>query len=196
VPDFYHRLGRGVRTSFRDAAQRMISLHHLDPAAQEEVLKPMRSQTDAQVVEDTGALIRFLGADAVACSGAMGAIGLCTGGRHVMQVAGHHPANFVASACLHGMRLVGDDADSPHRLADRFRGELYCGFGEKDHCTPPPLVAGLAEALRDHAVAYRFAVHRAAERGHALPDRDIYDKQAANRDWGLIFAMFRRQLRP
>jgi hypothetical protein len=27
-----------------------------------------------------------------------------------------------------------------------------------------------------------------------LPDRDVYDRQAANRDWEYIFAMFRRQL--
>jgi hypothetical protein len=28
----------------------------------------------------------------------------------------------------------------------------------------------------------------------AFADRDIHDKRAANRDWELIFAMFRRQL--
>ena len=33
-----------------------------------------------------------------------------------------------------------------------------------------------------------------ARHGYALPDRDIHDKRAANRDWDLIFAMFRRQL--
>jgi hypothetical protein len=27
-----------------------------------------------------------------------------------------------------------------------------------------------------------------------LPDRDIFDKPAANRDWENIFAMFKRQL--
>ena len=33
-----------------------------------------------------------------------------------------------------------------------------------------------------------------AEHGYALPERDIHDKMAANRDWELIFAMFRRQI--
>ena len=33
-----------------------------------------------------------------------------------------------------------------------------------------------------------------AVHGYALPDRDIHDKRAANRDWELIFEMFRRQL--
>ncbi len=43
-------------------------------------------------------------------------------------------------------------------------------------------------------VDYYYEVHPGAEHGYALPDRDIHDKRAANRDWELIFAMFRRQL--
>ena len=35
-----------------------------------------------------------------------------------------------------------------------------------------------------------------AEHGYALPDRDIFDKKAAERDWELIFAMFHRQIPP
>ena len=41
---------------------------------------------------------------------------------------------------------------------------------------------------------YIYEVHPGAEHGYALPDRDIHDQRAANRDWELIFAMFRRQL--
>ena len=41
---------------------------------------------------------------------------------------------------------------------------------------------------------YINEVHRGAEHGYALPDRDVFDKQSANRDWEIIFAMFRRQL--
>jgi len=33
-----------------------------------------------------------------------------------------------------------------------------------------------------------------AEHGYALPNRDIHDKRAGNRDWELGFAMFRRLL--
>ena len=43
-------------------------------------------------------------------------------------------------------------------------------------------------------VRYRANVHAGTEHGYALPDRDIFDKPAANRDWENIFAMFRRQL--
>jgi carboxymethylenebutenolidase len=45
-------------------------------------------------------------------------------------------------------------------------------------------------------VRYHYEVHRGADHGYALPDRDVYDKHCANRDWELIFALFHRQLRP
>jgi len=43
-------------------------------------------------------------------------------------------------------------------------------------------------------VKYRAIVHPGTVHGYALPDRDIFDKPAANRDWENIFAMFKRQL--
>ena len=98
------------------------------------------------------------------------------GGRHVLCVTGAYPDRFIAGASLHGTALISERDDSPHRLAQRFRGELYCGFAEHD------------------PVAYRHEFHPGAEHGYALPNRDIHDKRAANRDWELIFAMFRRQL--
>ena len=45
-------------------------------------------------------------------------------------------------------------------------------------------------------VHYHYEVHKGADHGYALPDRDVFHKQGANRDWELIFAMFRRQLPP
>jgi carboxymethylenebutenolidase len=92
------------------------------------------------------------------------------------------------------VRLVSDRGDSPHRLADRFRGKLYCGFAEKDANAAPPVRHALSEAFAGCPVGYCFEVHPGVEHGYALPDRDLHDKRAANRDWELIFAMFRRQL--
>ena len=45
-------------------------------------------------------------------------------------------------------------------------------------------------------VQSRMYVHKGATHGYALPDRDVFDKQAANRDWEVIFDMFRRQIPP
>jgi carboxymethylenebutenolidase len=56
------------------------------------------------------------------------------------------------------------------------------------------MIKELGDLLSHCPVAYRHEFHPGAEHGYALPNRDIHDKRAANRDWELIFAMFRRQL--
>jgi carboxymethylenebutenolidase len=205
LPDLYYRQGR-VRHQWRDPQGRMISLHNLDPERQAQVRAPLQQLSDAMVVADSGALLDFIdhphpkpppraGEGRVgARQGAVGSIGYCMGGRHVICVAAAYPARFVAAASLHGTQLVTDREGSPHRLAPQLRGELYCGFAENDPNATPPIRAALAEAFAGCPVDYRSALHEGAEHGYALPDRDIHDKHAANRDWELIFAMFRRRL--
>jgi carboxymethylenebutenolidase len=56
------------------------------------------------------------------------------------------------------------------------------------------MIEQLGALLQRCPVAYHHEIHLGAEHGYALPNRDIHDKRAANRDWELIFAMFRRQL--
>ena len=193
LPDLYYRLGR-VRHQWRDPQGRMISMHNLDPERQAQVRAPLQQLSDAMVVADSGALLDFIERGEPVRPGPVGSIGYCMGGRHVICVAAAHPDRFVAAASLHGTQLVTDREASPHRLAPRLRGELYCGFAEKDPNATPPIRAALAEAFASCPVGYRFALHEGAEHGYALPDRDIHDKRAANRDWELIFAMFRRRL--
>jgi carboxymethylenebutenolidase len=43
---------------------------------------------------------------------------------------------------------------------------------------------------------YTGVIHKGAEHGYAVPDRDLFHKQGAERDWELIFAMFHRQIPP
>lgn len=193
VPDLYHRQGR-VRHDYRDGNNRTISTARLDEKRLKAVRDSRDGLTDAMAVADTGAILEFLGRGEPAHPGAMGCIGYCMGGRHVFRVAAGFPERFRASASLHGTHLVTDQPDSPHLSAKQFRGQLYCGFGEKDGHAAAPVRQALDEAMRGAAVKYVSEFHLGAEHGYALPDRDVHHKQAANRDWELIFAMFRAQL--
>jgi carboxymethylenebutenolidase len=75
------------------------------------------------------------------------------------------------------------------------RGEIYCGFAEKDDLAPPATIATLGQLFAGCTqVKYRAIVHPGTVHGYALPDRDIFEKDAAHRDWENIFAMFKRQL--
>ena len=193
LPDLYYRQG-GVATGFRDADGRMISLHRLDEERTRQVRAPRDKVNGAMLMQDTAALLDYMAAVAWLRPGPVGTIGWCMGGWVVLSAAGRIPDRLTANACLHGTRLISDAAESPHLLADKLRGELYCGFGERDHFSPPELIAALAALFEPCAVDYSCLVHQGAEHGYALPDRDIYDQQAAERDWQHIFAMYRRQL--
>lgn len=195
VPNFYYRQGK-IRHEFRNDSNQMITLDRLDEQTRNRVLAPLQQLTDSMVIDDTAALLEFFDADPATRNGApLGCIGYCMGGRHVFRVTGHYPDRFQASVSLHGTDLV-TAADSPHLSVMKAKGDLYCGFGEKDRHTPPATVDTLARTLPASGVSYRYQVHKGADHGYALPDRDVYDKQSANRDWEIIFAMFHRRLRP
>jgi carboxymethylenebutenolidase len=196
LPDLYYRQGKVRSTYINDKGER-ISLNRLSKEDQDTVLTPLRQLSDRMVVDDTGAILRFLDAGGEPVKpGGVGSVGYCMGGRHILQAAVNYPDRFVASAGLHGTSLISDRPDSPHRALDRLRGELYCGFAEFDEHAPLPMVAKFNELMTSSPARYTHQIHRGAEHGYALPDRDIFHKQAAERDWELIFAMFHRQIPP
>jgi carboxymethylenebutenolidase len=194
VPNFWYRRGK-VRFEHRSADGRMLSLSALPQEARDEVLSNAREVTDRMAVADIGAVLKFLNGEPDVKVGPKGTVGYCLGGRLSLAAAAEFPEAFRASASLHGTTLVSDAPDSPHRFVERMRGEVYCGFGEHDPYAPPATRETLAKLFKDRPnVSYDHLVHAGAEHGYALPDRDIFDKLSANRDWERIFAMFRRQL--
>jgi len=195
VPDFYYRNGKRVHFEFRNKNNQTISINRLAGQALLEIqARPKLS--NKMVLDDTGAILKFLdGAEGVR-RGGVGAIGFCMGGRYVMGAAGTYAERFVASASLHGTTLISDGDDSPHLSAANLRGEFYCGFAQHDSHAPLPMVQELEKILKPCRVRYRFTVHPGTEHGYSLPERDVHDKRAAARDWELIFAMFHRQIPP
>jgi carboxymethylenebutenolidase len=193
VPNFWYRRGK-VRFEFRDANGRMRSLNTLPQATQDEIHANMKQVTDRMIMADIGAVLSFLDGEP-AKKGPKGTVGYCLGGRLSLAAAAEYPEHFRASASMHGTSLVSDAPDSPHRFVENMRGEIYCGFGERDPYAPPSTRETLAKLFAGCAdVTYRHIVHAGAEHGYALPDRDIFDKASYNRDWEHIFAMFRREL--
>ncbi len=194
LPDYYYRQGDDIHTETYRNDGRMISLHKMNEEQVRQVRVPRAKLTGAMMMDDTASLLDFIDGHAAMRGGPVGSMGWCMGGSAVMAAAGNFPDRFQAGASLHGTLPISDKPDSPHLLVDKFQGELYCGFGELDHLTPPAMAEELGNLLRSCAVKYRSEMHVGAEHGYALPDRDIFDAQAAAKDWGLIFAMWQRQL--
>jgi carboxymethylenebutenolidase len=195
VPDLYYRQGN-ILNDIRDKDGKTVSLNRLDEATRAKVLAPLQKLYDAETMDDTAAVLQFLRNDKAVRAGAMGCFGFCLGGRLALRAAARFPDTIKAAASFHGTRLVSGDEDSPHRQVSKIQGEFYCGFGADDPFSPPSTVEQLAAAMKTAAVAYSYTVHPATEHGYALPDRDVYNKYAALRDWELILAMFHRQIPP
>lgn len=191
VPNFYYRQGP-VRFTFRDAQGRMMSFDNLPAADQAAMHKQIATNKDDLTMKDFRSVLDFLRTEPVK-DGPKGLIGYCLGGRYALQAAAHYPGDFLASASMHGTRLVSDAPLSPHKLVAGCRGEIYCGFAEHDQLAPLATRQALEEAFSGNPnVRYRAEVHAGAEHGYSLPDRDIYDKRASDRDWEIIFPMLRR----
>jgi len=196
VPDLYHRQGEGIGFEYRDEQGRRISLAKMDAATQEKILKPLGNLTNTQVMEDTGAMLEFAKQGEPVRDGPWGCTGYCLGGRMVLCALGTYPDVFRAAASLHGTAWISDRPDSPHLIVDKFKGEIYGGCPEYDPHCPPEMVRELEAMLQQHGVAYTFVFHPGAEHGYALPERDIFHKEATERDWEHIFALFHRQIPP
>ena len=195
VPDLYYRNGKRIYFEFRNEKNQAISINRLEGEALRKI-QARPKLTNKMVIDDTGAILKFLDRAEHVRRGSVGTIGFCMGGRYLMGAAGTYPEQFVASASLHGTTLISDHDDSPHLLAAKLRGEFYCGFAEHDSHAPLPMIEELEKLLKPCRVRYQFTIHPGTEHGYSLPDRDVYDKQATARDWERIFAMFHRQIPP
>jgi carboxymethylenebutenolidase len=193
VPDFYYRNGRMRVTFPKD--KKFWSLADLDKAEEQRARAAGKALTNMMAVEDTGVLLNFMAKEPVR-PGPKGCVGFCLGGRLAMCAAGHYPDHFRAMAGFHPSVLVSDDPNSPHLMADKFRGEIYCGFPEDDPLAPTATINTLADVLGRAPVQYRYQRHVGAVHGYGLPERDVHHKHAANTDWSAVFAMFHRQLKP
>lgn len=195
VPNLFHREGKFSFVKL-DSAGRAVSFHLLPEDIQREMRVRAERLNRQTLRMDLSAILDFCGHQPV-CDGAAGSIGFCMGGREAFFAAQEFPERFQATASLHGSRLVTAADDSPHRLVQRMRGDVYCGFAEFDRGAPPEVVSKLTECLQGVAgLSVGTQVHRGAHHGYALPDRDIHDATATEQDWGNIFTMLRRRLRP
>ena len=193
LPNFFYRRGK-VRYEVRNPDGRMRSFNKLPQEKQDEMHANRSLLKGHMAMADIAAVLKFHESEPVQ-KGPKGTIGYCLGGWLSLAAAAEFPGEFRVCASMHGTRLVSKQPDSPHLFVDRMRGEVYCGFAEHDDLAPPPTIETLGRLFQAAPeVRYRYNVHSGTEHGYALPDRDIFDKAAANRDWENIFAMFRRQL--
>ena len=153
---------------------------------------------DDRFVGDAAGAARWLRSLPTA-TGAVGAIGFCSGGRQAVLTG--IEVDVQAAVDCYGAFVVGTPpADFPLQvspLTDRvgeLRAPLLGLFGNEDSYPTPDHVDELEKLLQEHGKTYEF--HRYDDAGHAFfaVDRPSYRVAAANDGWERITDFLARHL--
>ena len=112
-----------------------------------------------------------------------------------IAAAAAYPHRFSAVASFHGGNLATDAPTSPHLLAPKLEAEVYIAAAENDGSYPPEMAARFEAALAEAGVRYRSESYPAAH-GWMKRDFPVYDRDAAERGWTEMLALFERTLHP
>jgi len=211
---FFYMDSPAIREELRDMARRFASVGYYvvlpnlyyrkgvmelgplssDPNSpgRKQMMELMGSLTIPLIMEDTRSLLAFVDADPAARKGPMGAVGYCMSGQYAINAAAQFPDRFTAAASIYGVMLITEAADSPHKMAHRVRGEVYFACAEGDRWMPVENIAPLRESLKGVKAEVEF--YPKVEHGFAFPQRPAYNKDAAERHWERLFALWRRNL--
>ncbi len=184
LPDLYYRIGL-LRF---DVQRRTEAMSVVIRAA-------MTSLTNAQVAEDTGGMLAFLDSLDAVKPGPVGCVGHCMSGPFALTVAARFPSRFASAAALYGVGMATDQPDSPHRVVDRIKGELYVAFAEVDPSVPAQAITDLKAALEQHRVRHTLKVVAGTHHGYQFAARPDYEPSASEATWADLFDLWERTLR-
>ncbi len=189
LPNLYYRRGREGAYGFD------LSRIRNDDGEREKMFDLMRTLTNASVVADTRPLLDTVRSDNQAAAGPLGCVGYCMSGQFVIAVAAAYSDAFAAIASYYGVGIITDAEDSPHLTAAEITGEVYLAFASDDPYVPQSVLDALPKAMRAAGVTHRIEIYPDTEHGFAFPERPAYNKDAAERHWERMFALFDRRLR-
>jgi carboxymethylenebutenolidase len=206
----------GIREELRDMARRLgtsgyyVMLPNLyyrsgvmelgplpsDPEAPERkrMFQLMGSINIPLVMDDTSALLAYADGQPAARTDSVGTLGYCMSGRYAINAATHFSHRVKAAASIYGTHLVTDQPDSPHRAGTRTRAELYVACAETDIYAPMETIEKVKLAMQDDGANAEVEIYPGTHHGFAFPKRPVYHRDAAERHWERLLALYRRNL--
>jgi carboxymethylenebutenolidase len=159
--------------------------------ARREVFGKLMASTDAERAKrDTGAFLDFLAAQPQVRGDRVGVTGYCMGGGLALRAAGEFPDRIAAAAAFHGGRLATDAPDSPHLLAPSIKAKVLVAGADQDAGFPPEQAERLKAALDAAGVDNEVVIYEGALHGYAPPDMPVYNREASERHWRDLLALF------
>lgn len=186
LPDLYYRDGPYDQMVPKAAAT--------DPALKAAMMAKVRSLNRDRKVADAAAFIDYLASRSDVKGPRFGATGYCMGGNVSLTAAGAFPERFAAAASFHGGGLAADNPDSPHHFVGKITGRIYVAGAVEDGSFPDEQKQRLEQALTEAKVPHVVETYPGALHGFAVPDHNVYDKEAAERHWAALFKLFEQTL--
>jgi carboxymethylenebutenolidase len=204
--------GLGLRQALFDMAERLASngyavllpnmYYRHGPASpidmtkdRDRMMQMVMSVTNEGTMQDTDHFLAFLDSQPGVAGSNIGTIGYCMGGALSLTAAGTYPERVQAAASFHGARLATDAPDSPHLLAPEMLGEIYVGVSEIDPYLAEGETERLDAALKQAGVNATVEIYPGVQHGLAVPGIPIYDREASERHWDRLLALFARNLK-
>ena len=144
------------------------------------------------VMEDTTALLAYADKQPAANAKIVGTVGYCMSGRYAVNAATHFPDRVKAAASIYGTHLATDQPDSPHLAASKTKAELYFGCAETDVYAPQEIIDKVAAGMKGSK--NEVEIYPGTHHGFAFPKRPVYHRDAAERHWERLLALYRRNL--
>lgn len=182
LPNLYYRAGRD--TLFGPDVLEEGSADHT-------AMRAIRTKmTIPPVMEDIGAMLAFVDGQEMAKAGGVGVNGYCMSGCYALAAAARYPDRVKAAASFYGTWLVDDAAESPHLTFGQVKGELYISFAEHDRLAPLDMVEELRRLFAAAGSPGEIELQPGVHHGFAFPGRKVYDREAAERHWERLFALY------
>lgn len=154
---------------------------------------------DDQVVGDVGGALNYL-RSLPNCTGKIGVMGTCSGGRHTVLAASRLKGFSAAVDCWGGRVVMAANeltAQQPVAPID-YTKDLSCPllglFGNDDQSPPPAQVDQHEAELKKHGKNYEFHRYDGAGHGFFYYDRPAYRQEQAVDGWKKLFAFLEKHL--
>lgn len=112
----------------------------------------------------------------------------------VLRTAAAVPNRVHAGASFHGAGLVSEAADSPHRLIPKLAGGYLIAIASNDDARSPNDKTVLRDAFAAARRPAEIQVYADAMHGWCVIDSKVYNQPQAERAWGRMLDLFRKQL--
>jgi carboxymethylenebutenolidase len=166
-----------------------------DPATRDALMGLAHSLTPEIQFTDAKALTAWLDQQpSVDKSRKIGTTGYCMGGPLVMRTAATNPDRIGAAATFHGGSLVTDKPDSPHLLIPKMKAHFLIAIAANDDAKQPDAKDTLKAAFAQASLPASVEVFEGTMHGWCPPDSHVYNRDAAEKAWGELLALFKSAL--